>query len=202
MDAWADRGDEPPPSTYPRLDDGTLVPLAEAVRAFPAIPGAAAASLVNELNLLNFGPAFGHTGGVITLQPPLVGARYPMLVPKPDADGLDIAGIRSMQIRVPLGTSTGWNVRAANHRQPTLCGLTGSFIPFARTRAERTASGDPRRSLEERYTDRNGLVSAVERAARELVEKRFLLQEDADRFVAAAKSSDVMQPAAGTAPSR
>ena len=115
------------------------------------------------------------------------------------ADGLDIPGIRSMQIRVPLGTSTGWNVRAAGRREPALCGTIGSFIPFAKTKAERTASGDPRRSLEERYTDRNGLVRAVERATRELVEKRFLLQEDADRFVAAAKASDVMQPA-GTAP--
>jgi hypothetical protein len=195
MDAWADRGVEPPPNTYPRLDDGTLVPLADAMRAFPAIPGSQAASLVNELDLLNFGPAFGRAGGVITLQPPLVGRRYPMLVPKPDADGLDIPGIRSMQIRVPLGTSTGWNVRAAGHRAPTLCGLTGSFIPFAKTKAERTASGDPRLSLEERYTDRNGLVREVERATRELVEKRFLLQEDADRFVAAAKASDVMPPA-------
>lgn len=200
MDAWADRGVEPPPSTYPRLDDGTLVPLADAVRAFPAIPGSKATSLVNELDLLNFGPAFGRTGGVISLQPPLVGQRYPMLVPKPDADGLDIPGIRSLQIRVPLGTSTGWNVRASGHREPALCGLTGSFLPFAKSKAERTASGDPRRSLEERYTDRNGLVRAVERATRELVEKRFLLQEDADRFVAAAKASDVMQPA-GTAPS-
>ena len=131
---------------------------------------------------------------MIALHPPLVVQRYPILVPKPDADGLDIPGIRPMQIRVPLGTSTGWNVRAAGHREPTLCGLTGSFIPFARTKAERTASGNPRPSLEERYTDRNGLVSAVERAARELVEQRFLLQEDADRFVAAAKASDVVQP--------
>jgi alpha/beta hydrolase family protein len=199
MDAWADRGIEPPPSTYPRIEDGTLVPLADAARAFPDIPGSKATSLVNEMDQLNFGPTFGPTGGVITLQPPQVGQRYPILVPKPDADGLDIAGIRSMQIRVPLGTSTGWNVRAAGHREPTLCGLTGSFIPFAKTRAERTANGDPRRSLEERYTDANGLVRAVERATRELVERRFLLQEDADRFVAAAKASDAMQPA-GTAP--
>jgi hypothetical protein len=151
------------------------------------------------MDQLNFGTTFGPMGGVITLQPPLVGRRYPILVPKPDVDGLDIAGIRSMQIRVPLGTSTGWNVRAAGHRESTLCGLTGSFIPFAKTRAERTTTGDPRWSLEERYTDANGLVRAVERATRELVEQRFLLQEDADRFVAAAKASDALQPA-GTAP--
>src|SRR5262249_34043960 len=69
----------------------------------------------------------------------------------------------------------------------------------AKTRAERTANGDPRPSLEERYTDANGLVRAVERATRELVEQRFLLQEDADRFVAAAQASAAMQPA-GPAP--
>jgi hypothetical protein len=89
--------------------------------------------------------------------------------------------------------------RAGGHRAPALCGLTGSFIPFAKTKAERTTRGDPRRSLEERYTDRAGLVRAVERAARELVESRFLLPEHADRFVAAAKASDFMQPA-GIAP--
>ena len=202
MDAWADRGVAPPPTTYPRVDDGTLVPLAEAVRAFPAIPGTKATTVVNELDLLNFGPAFGRTGGFITLHPPLVGTRYPLLVPKPDADGLDVAGIHTTQVAVPLGTTTGWNVRATGHREPSLCGLTGSFTPFAKTKAERTATGDPRPSLEERYANRDGLVRSVERATRDLVEKRFLLQEDADRFVAAAKASDVMSAAGRAAPSR
>src|SRR5204862_7804982 len=101
------------------------------------------------------------------------------------ADGLDAAGIRPMQIRVPLGTSTGWNVRTAEHRGPALCGLTGSFIPFARTKDERTRSGDPRLSLEERYKDDRGFVARVEAAAKALVRERFLLHEDADRFVTA-----------------
>lgn len=202
MDAWADRGVAPPPTTYPRVDDGTLVPLAEAVRAFPVVPGAKATTVVNELDLLNFGPAFGRTGGIIALHPPLVGTRYPVLVPKTDADGLDVAGIRTTQVAVPLGTTTGWNVRAAGHREPSLCGLTGSFLPFAKTKAERTATGDPRPSLEERYTNRDGLVRSVERATRDLVEMRFLLQEDADRFVAAARASDVMSAAGQSAPSR
>jgi hypothetical protein len=202
MDAWAERGVAPPPSIYPRIDDGTLVPLADAVRAFPSIPGATAASVVNELDLLHFGPTFGRTGGIIAQHPPLVGPRYPMLVPKPEADGLDVAGIRTMQVRVPLGTTTGWNVRAAAHRAPALCGLTGSFIPFAKTRAERMAAGDPRLSLEERYTSRDGLVESVERATRELVGQRFLLQEDADRFVAAARTAGVMPSTGGGSPSR
>jgi hypothetical protein len=192
MDAWTDRGVAPPASNYPRAENGTLVPLADARRAFPAIPGVAAPTVVNELELLDFGPAFGRLGGILGLQPPLVSHSYLILVPKPDADGLDIAGIRSMQIRVPLGTSTGWNVRTAGHRSPDLCGLTGSFIPFARTAAARRTSGDSRPSIEERYVGRDGLVRAVERAAKALVNERFLLPEDADRFVEAVKSADIL----------
>ena len=188
MDAWADHGVAPPASNYPRIEDGTLVTLDEARRTFPRIPGASAASVMNELELLDFGRRFGRLGGVLTLQPPLRGRRYPLFVPKTDADGLDVAGIRPMQIRVPLGTSTGWNVRRAEHRGPDLCGLTGSFLPFARTKEERTRSGDPRLSLEERYKDNQRFVLAVEAAAKMLVNERFLLEEDADRFVAAAKA--------------
>ena len=39
MDAWADRGIEPPPSNYPSLEDGTLIPREAAAARFPAIPG-------------------------------------------------------------------------------------------------------------------------------------------------------------------
>ena len=68
------------------------------------------------------------------------------------------------------GTNTGWNVRAAGRRAPNLCGLSGSWFPFARTKADRLASGDPRRSLQERYHDHDGYVRAVERAARKIVD--------------------------------
>lgn len=214
MDEWVDRGTEPPASNYPTLakgkghddddeedDDkgkdkdkaGTLVPLAEAGAAFPAIPGVSFPAVMNQYELLDFGHSFGKTGGILTLQPPQLGPSYQMFVPKPDQDGMDIAGIRPMQIRVPLGTTLGWNIRGAGHRPPNLCGLTGSFIPFARTRAERLASGDPRLSLEERYTNHEGFVSAVRAAARDLVSERFLLQVDADGFVAAAEASDVLR---------
>ena len=193
LDQWADQGIEPPPSNYPRLEEGTLVKLEEARQEFPAIPGVAFPGVMNELQLLDFGPLFGRLGGVLSLQPPLAGKAYRQFVPRPDDDGLDIAGVRPMQIRVPLGTSTGWNVRAPGHRAPDLCGLTGSWFPFARTKAERLASGDPRRSLEERYHDHDGFVRAVRKAARDLVRERFLLQVDADAFVAAAEASDVLR---------
>ena len=107
------------------------------------------------------------------MQPPRLGPRYTMFVPEPDEDGLNVASIRPMQIRVPLGTSTGWNVRALGHRPPNLCGLTGSFLPFATSKAEPLATGDPRKSLEERYKDHAGFVKAVKKAAKELVHDRF-----------------------------
>src|SRR5262249_53254455 len=95
-------------------------------------------------------------------------------------------------IRAPLGTNTGWNVRAPGHRPPNLCRLTGTFIPFAQTRAERQANGDSRLSLQERYRSHRGFVRAVRRAARELVHARFLLEEDATTLINAAEASDVL----------
>ena len=71
--------------------------------------------------------------------------------------------------------------------------MSGSYIPFARTEAERLAEGDPRRSLEERYTDHEGYVKAVKQAAKELTDEGFLLEQDAERFIAAADTSDVLR---------
>jgi hypothetical protein len=193
MDAWADRGTAPPSSRVPDVRSGTLVPLPEARAAFPSIPGVRFSPALNELELLNFGPHFGPSGGRVTLLPPLTGPRYTVLVPKSDADGLNLAGVRVVETAVPLGTATGWNIRGEGFRPGNTCGLSGAYFPFAKTRAERQATGDPRRSLEERYTDHAGYVRAVEHATRTLVKERFLLAEDAERYVRDAKASDVLK---------
>jgi hypothetical protein len=67
------------------------------------------------------------------------------------------------------------------------------MIPFARTRAERMANGDPRPSLEERYRDHAGYVRAVRAAAANAITRGFLLQQDADRLIAEAEASDVLK---------
>jgi hypothetical protein len=87
----------------------------------------------------------------------------------------------------------GWNVRAPGRREGNLCGLTGSYIPFAVTKAQRIAAGDPRESLEERYRDHHGYVAAVRKAAKELMSEGFLLEEDADRFIRSAEASSVLR---------
>jgi Alpha/beta hydrolase domain len=193
MDRWVEQGIEPPRSNYPTPRNGTAVPLEVARVMFPDIPGVQFPTVLNEYELLDFGPEFGEEGGVLTLQPPLLGPRYASFVPAVNADGLEIGGVRPMQIRVPLGTSAGWNIRRPEFRAPDVCGLTGSFIPFANTTAERLASDDPRLSLEERYGDHQGFVRAVRRAARQLMNQGFLLLEDAEAFIAAAEASDVLK---------
>jgi hypothetical protein len=115
------------------------------------------------------------------------------LVPKPDGDGLDLGGIRTVDIAVPVGTNLGWNLRPAGHRGTDLCGLSGSFVAFAKTKAERLSRADPRPSLEERYRDHAGFVTAVEQAARRLVQDRFLLEEDAQDAIKVAKNSNILR---------
>lgn len=136
--------------------DGTLVSLAEAARASPRIPNVTFPAVLNELSLPNFGPHFGPAGGRLTQMPPTPGATYQVMVPKTDRDGFDLGGIRAVEVAAPVATLTGWNMRAAGHQRPELCELNGSFIPFAKTKAERAARRDPRPSLEERYGDYDG----------------------------------------------
>jgi hypothetical protein len=72
--------------------------------------------------------------------------------------------------------------------------LTGTYVPFATTLAQRLASGDPRPSLQERYTDHAGFVYAVMIAAKQLVLARFLLTEDFYKYVQGAAMSSVLKP--------
>ncbi len=188
-----DQGVAPPKSNYPSLRDGTLVTLSEAAAAFPAIPNVSFPTVYDTYELLDFGPLFGPHGGILTVEPPRNGPSYAIRLPKSDRDGLDLAGIHQIESRVPVGTSTGWNVRSPAHRGPNLCVLTGSYFPFATTKAARLLSGDPRPSLQERYGSHDGFVDAVKRAAHHLVKERFLLEVDADTDIGAAQSGTVLK---------
>jgi hypothetical protein len=141
--------------------------------------------------LISFGPSSDH--GILTILPPEIkGAAYPALVPKTDHDGNDIAGIRLPEIAVPLATFTGWALRAGPAAGDG-CDGSGQQIPFARTRAERLASGDPRLSIEERYRSHDRYVEQVVKTVRTLLKDRFLLKEDADRYIRAAEASNVLR---------
>jgi hypothetical protein len=193
LDEWADRGVPPPTSRYPNVRDGTLVTLGEAAKAFPRIPGVRFPSVLNDLEWLDYGDRFAPSGGWLLKLPPGRRGTYQVRVPRPDREGIDQGGIRTVDIAAPVGTNLAWNLRAEGPRGRDLCGLSGAFIPLARTRAERLAARDPRPSLEERYGNHEGFVRAVERAAAHLVTERLLLPDDAKTKVAEAAASPILR---------
>ena len=143
---------------------------------------------MHEGDLVDFGPQASE--GILTFLPPhRVGSPYPALVPKTDADGNTLAGVRLPDIAAPVATYTGWSLRKNPPEEG--CDASGMVIPFARTKAERTASGDPRLSLEERYSDHASYVRAVSASAHDLENRRLLLAEDAERYIRAAEDSDI-----------
>jgi hypothetical protein len=143
----------------------------------------------------DFGTDFRYNdvSGVMTIQPPSIRQVLPTLVPKLDADGNETAGVASVLHQVPLGTYTGWNTVANGFYKGQHAGGNGAFIPFARTKAERLAAGDPRPSLEERYGTHDRYVALVRAAAERMVSGRYLLQDDADRLIAEAEASKVVR---------
>ena len=173
---WVEKGVAPPESRFPTAGGGGLVP-ASAVD-FPAIPGVTWSGSYNPLRLAD------HRS-----LPPMRGDAYTVLVGRTDADGNMVDGVRHPNLVAPIGTFTGWNLRREGFAEGAQCRGTGSFIPFAATRAERRSSGDPRPSLEERYADHTAYVRAVGAAAEALVEDRLLLPEDADEIVSRARRS-------------
>ena len=105
-----------------------------------------------------------------------------MFVPKTDADGRDVAGLRLPTLEAPAATHTGWNLRKAGFGEGELCDNNGSMIPFAATREERLKNGDPRLSLAERYPNEGDRAAAIAKAAQQLVQDRLLLEDDAKLF--------------------
>jgi hypothetical protein len=189
MDAWASHGTLPPDSRIPRRADGTLVAMADWLRQFPRIPGVATPSGPSALPRLEFGQEFAS--GFLK-EPPTVmpGAGYTVLVPAVDADGNDSGGVRAPMVEAPLATYTGWNLRARGFGQGALHEFTGSTIPLPDSPEERTATGDPRRSILERYPDSAAYAAAIRAAAERLVQQRLMLAEDVERAVAAAGGWD------------
>ncbi len=172
---WVRDGTAPPPNRHPTIADGTLVTAEAYKRDFPAIPGLRLPDGPLVPARLDNGPRFASAGIADTV-PPIWGEPYPVLVPAPDKDGLDLGGIRLPDIEAPLGTHTGWNTRNEAAGAP---GATdrwqGSFLPFALTAAKRAEDGDPRLSLAERYGDKAAYLAQVRAAADRSVADGFLL---------------------------
>jgi hypothetical protein len=204
LDQWVTQGTEPPPSRVPRRADNTMaravvrpgsqigvVPQADL--GWPTIPGVTYTGLITTRYLLDFGPLLDR--GVVSQYPMSVAGRpaYPVFVSKVDRDGNEVAGIRLPAVEAPIATTTGWALRRTGFGENEGCEASGQHIAFRSTMADRTAAGDPRPSLEERYQNHDGYVGAVRRAAEKLEQQRLLLPADVKQYVEQARASDVLR---------
>jgi Alpha/beta hydrolase domain len=206
LQQWVATGKQPPPSLYSSLANRSLV--APNAVAFPVIPCMAGliacggptgagpnisgpnsqGGIWNTRTLWNRGSHYNtaDVSGTISIEPPVAVAQYPTLLPQVDADGNDIDGLRSVTLRAPLGTYMGWNVRKTGFSQGDACDLTGSWVPFTATKTQRTAIGDTRLSLQERYGNLAGYQQAATTAAAQLVSQGVLLPADQAAAIASA----------------
>ncbi len=175
MDAWVRSETLPPPSSYPRTSDGTLVPLQ--AYTFPTLPGVKKPHEANAAYEIYFGPKWQE--GTLSLEPPKVGKAFPVLVPQVDVDGNERDGVRLPAITVPLATYAAWNLRdvsigAADQR----VSFEASYISFPKTADERRKTGDPRKSIGERYSGREDYLARYSKALDDLIKQRWILPED------------------------
>jgi hypothetical protein len=186
MQNWLRDGTEPPTSRIPRVADGTLVTMDAYVDAFPDLAGVALPKALNVLPLLDYGPDFGN-GGAIPPQPLNTGQHYTVLVPAADANGNDIAGVRPPMLDAPLGTYTGWNLRAPGHAQGRLFPFTGAYLPFPETEEQAALTGDPRPAILTSFPMPEDYVLAIRAAAEALLAEGFIIEAGVEEFASHAR---------------
>ena len=171
-------------ASFQRFAKRPLVDWQRSSTGFPLIPGVRYPEVIQQPPLLWFGTDWRERG-FAKVQPPDIRNEYKVLVPRCGPDGNELGCLLPPEVAVPLATFTGWSLRTSEAgAENELVGLPGSYIPFPVTTADREASGDPRRSLEERYGTLDEYERALTAACENLVQRRLLLKEDATRIVA------------------
>ena len=177
---WVADDRPPPPSAIPTVAAGTLVPLGGL--RFPRIPDLIPPTVIHQAHRVDHGPRW--PAGIITREPPAVGAPFPALVSQVDAIGNEAAGVRGVELRAPLATYTPWQLRGGSGPDAAeLTDFLGTYVPLPRTEAERQRWGDSRPSIETRYADKRAYLEAATRAAESLAAEGLLLREDVPRVI-------------------
>lgn len=190
LDRWVTVDAPPPLSRYPKISNGGLVDIDMFQKQFPRVPGVNIPTSYYRPVRLDFGPQL-LSEGIADVIPPKVGEPWTTLIPAVDKDGNEFNGIVLPDVAVPLGTYTGWNLRAREYGPETmLTSFDGMYLPFATTAVEREKTGDPRHSVRERYPTREAYLTKITDATLGLAEQRLLLPEDVVRILDVAAGRD------------
>ncbi len=180
---WVAHGVEPPPSRYPTISAGTLVPSHVDGRinrdAWNRMPGISHPAASYSPAYFDYGPRF-LSEGIIDVQPAYSQKFYGALVPKVDTDNNDLAesSILPPTTTVPLATFVSWNLRSESAgSERALASLAGGYIPFAKNTFDALANRDPRNSIEGLYSSFADYHEKYNAAIDELISQRYLLPE-------------------------
>ncbi|MFQ5602503.1 MAG: alpha/beta hydrolase domain-containing protein [bacterium] len=172
---WLEKEVEPPASAMPLISDQSLVNSANV--DFPEIPDLSFPKVIHVAYRADYGPRWLH--GIVDYQPPRLGKPFPSLVSQVDDLGNEIAGVRNVEIRVPLATYFPWNLRTGfKGGNGELRDFIGTFAPLPRTDVEKARRSDPRPSIASLYSNKSAYLKRVKEAAARLVVEGFLLAED------------------------
>ena len=177
LDNWIKDDKKPPPNVYPNFKDGTLINWETSVTDW-TIPNVNYPKVIQQAYTADFGGDFLSTK-FITQHPPIIDQKYPIYVPKLDADNNERGMLKIPAVAVPTGTYTGWNLRTKKMGAAgALLRLTGGYIPFSKTKKAQRKTNDPRVSIEERYVNFETYFAAYKKVTKDLVLQGYLLEEE------------------------
>jgi len=174
---WVADSTRPPESRFPRNANGSLINHSNL--NLPDIPGITPPEVIHTAHRVDYGPQWQD--GIINKQPPKVGEPFTSKVSQLDEKGNEKAGIRNVEIRVPLATYLPWSKR---YDKPANTGeiddFRGLFVPLPLTERSAQMKNDGRPSVQELYQSKDDYMNEVKRAIRVLQYEKFLLEEDVD----------------------
>ena len=180
---WVAGGGEPPPSRYPKISNGTLVP--------SHVDGRINRRAWNRLSFARhpeamYRPSHADYGDrwdehrIIDNHPDYSDHYYGPLVPAVDADNNDLAAgtILPPTTMAPLATFTAWNLRApATGAERALAYLSGGYIPFASDTVAALQARDQRNSIAGLYRSFDDYLAKYEAATDQLIDEGYLLPD-------------------------
>lgn len=175
LEGWVKGTATPLESNFPKVADGTM-----------AVPTSDPKSL-GAPDLSGLGLGFNGVYNTLSVNDESVIPSkpttqfYTVLLPTSDAQGNDKGGVRMPDLAVPLTTSKGYSIRKSGFVAGDQNGLSSSQLAFALLTASKNPA-DPRKSVQELYTDKAGYLAQWNAAVDALAAKGLLLPDDVTMY--------------------
>jgi hypothetical protein len=193
---WIANDKAPPPSRYPQIADGSLVPAhidgRINSRAWNQLSGVTHPDALYAPGFANYGDRW-ITDRIVDIHPLTTDMYYRTLVPAVNSNNNDSATTTVLPplTQVPLATFVPWNLRAVNTgAEKSLARLSGGYIPLPASMAAAEQASDPRTPIAAMYSSFSDYLSLYESATDLLITEGYLLQGFKQTYMDIARSND------------